>query len=80
MWLPQELQVILLKFPGSGAKIIQLYNHDSNFKSLCEDYWLSTTLLARQRGSIGADIAMENEYKSIRALLETEVEAYLDKN
>lgn len=80
MWLPQELQILILKFPDSKAKIIQLYNNDANFKSLCEDYWLSTALYTKCKESINTDIVLEAEYDSMCLLLENEVTEYLKKN
>jgi hypothetical protein len=79
MWLPQELQLVILKYPDAKAKIIQLYHSDSNFKSLCEDYWLSTTLHTRYKESKDMDIVLENEYDSICVLLEKEMTEYLTK-
>lgn len=79
MWLPQELQIVILKYPDAKAKIIQLYHNDSNFKSLCEDYWLSTTLHTRYKESSDPDVVLENEYDSICLLLEREVSEYLTK-
>jgi len=80
MWLPQELQNIILKYPDAKAKIIQLYHNDSNFKSLCEDYWLSTTLLEKYKESSDADMTLKDEYDSICLLLEKEVNEFLKKN
>jgi hypothetical protein len=80
MWLPQELQIVIVKYPDAKAKIIQLYNNDSNFKSLCEDYWLSTTLHTKYKGSLDTDSVLENEYDSICLLLEKEMAEYLKKN
>lgn len=79
MWLPQELQIVIVKYPDAKAKIIQLYHNDSNFKSLCEDYWLSTTLHNRYKESSDPDVVLENEYDSICLLLEREVSEYLTK-
>ena len=80
MWLPQELQNVILKYPDAKAKIIQLYHNDSNFKSLCEDYWLSTTLHNKYKESLDPDVVLENEYDSICLLLEKEMTEYLTKN
>ncbi len=80
MWLPQELQTVILKYPYAKAKIIQLYHNDSNFKSLCEDYWLSTTLHMKYKESLDPDVVLQNEYDSICLLLEKEMTEYLTKN
>jgi hypothetical protein len=80
MWIPQELQIVILKYPDAKTKIIQLYNNDSNFKSLCEDYWLSATLHTKYKDSRDSDVVLENEYDSICLLLEKEVTEYLKKD
>lgn len=79
MWLPQDLQSVIIKFPDSRAKLIQLYSNDANFKSLCEDYWLSTTLRAKCGHEPNKDNALKNEYDSICSLLEQEVNDYIRK-
>lgn len=79
MLVTQELQPIILKFPNFKIKIIQLYNHDSNFKSLCDDYWLSSTLLEKYKRNAGSDLILENEYSSICAMLSKELNDYLTK-
>ena len=79
MLVAQELQPIILKFPNLTPKIIQLYNNDLNFKSLCEDYLLSLTLLHLINKNSQLDLALQNEYGTICKLLETEIREYLKK-
>ena len=79
MLVAQELQPIILKFPHLTPKIIQLYNNDLNFKSLCEDYLLSLTLLQLINENNQLDLALQNEYDTICQLLETEILQYLKK-
>lgn len=79
MSLIQELQPIILKFPDYKTKIIVLYNNDINFKSLCDDYWLSLTLQQKYRKSVESDLILEKEYDSMCAMLEKEMTDYLLK-
>lgn len=79
MLVAQELQPIILKFPDFRAKIVQLYNNDLNFKSLCDDYWLSSILLQKYRKNVENDLMLEKEYDSICAVLEKEMTEYLKK-
>lgn len=79
MLVTQELQPIILKFPNLTTKIIQLYNNDLNFKSLCEDYLLSLTLLQLINENSKVDLVLQNEYDTICQLLETEILQYLKK-
>ena len=74
-----ELQPIILKFPDFKTKIVQLYYNDSNFKSLCDDYWLSSSLLQKYRSDVAAGLVLENEYGAICAILEEEMTVYLKK-
>jgi hypothetical protein len=52
MLVAQELQPNKIKFQGFQTKIIQPYNYDSKFKSLFDDYWLSSTLLKKSRNNL----------------------------
>lgn len=79
MLVAQELQPIILKFPNLTTKIIQLYNNDLNFKSLCEDYLLGLTLQQLILENSKSDPALRNEYGTICKLLETEILQYLNK-
>jgi hypothetical protein len=79
MLVTQELQPIILKFPDFKTKIIQLYNNDSNFKSLCDDYWLSSTLLQKYRRNVESYSILEDEYSGICAILVKELNDYIIK-
>jgi hypothetical protein len=79
MWVPLKLQVMIQKFPDFRIRIIQLYQHDENFKSLCEDYWLCTTLLEKQKNGMQADEELATEYDSICTTLEQDINEYLTK-
>ena len=80
MGVAQELQPIILKFPDFKTKIVQLYYNDSNFKSLCDDYRLSSALLQKFRSDVAAGLVLENEYDSICVILEEEMTVYLRKH
>lgn len=79
MLVAQELQPIILKFPHLTPKIIQLYNNDLNFKSLCEDYLLGLTLQQLLCENSQSDPTLRNEYSTLCNLLETEIRQYLKK-
>ena len=34
----KALEYVLAKYPDHGAKLIDLYNKDEDFRTLCEDY------------------------------------------
>ncbi|MBK8292153.1 MAG: hypothetical protein IPK96_15675 [Flammeovirgaceae bacterium] len=77
MLVAQELQPIIIKFPDFMTKIIQMYNNDSNFKSLCDDYSLSSILLQKYGRDVEADLVLEKEYASMCEILEKEITDYL---
>lgn len=78
MLIAPELQPIIGRFPDERNQIIQLFNNDLNFRSICEDYWVCITMLEKSR-SAESDSKPEFEYDSIRELLETELEEYLKR-
>ena len=80
MGVVQELQPIILKFPDFKTKIVQLYYNDSNFRSLCDDYWLSSSLLQKYRRDVATGLVLEDEYDAICAILEEEMTVYLRKH
>jgi hypothetical protein len=79
MWIAPELQPIIGRFPHAQNQIIQLFNNDLNFRSICEDYWVCMSMLEKTRSG-ASDSQPEFEYNSIRELLETELEEYLKRN
>jgi len=79
MWVPLKLQDMIQRFPDFRVRIIQLYENDENFKSLCEDYWLCITLLEKQRNRIEADVELATEYEAICITLENDINQYLKK-
>lgn len=74
------LNFMLERFPNHKAKIIQLYSNDTNFKSLCEDYWVGIQALQRCHVTPPPDPGMKNEFVSICSLLENEIKNYLKEN
>ncbi len=79
MLVPQKIQVMIQKFPAFKLRIIQLYQYDENFKSLCEDYWLCTTLLQQQKDMIPGDTELATAYSLICTTLENDIDQYLKK-
>jgi hypothetical protein len=79
MWVPEKLQTMIQRFPDFRVRIIQLYQNDENFKSLCEDYWLCITLLAKYKSNMDIDLELENEYDTMCGTLENDIQQYLNK-
>ena len=79
MWVPLKLQLMIQKFPDFRIRIIQLYEHDENFKSLCEDYWLCTTLLEKQKNMKPVNAELATEYSLICTTRENDINQYLNR-
>lgn len=77
--MTKELDNILEKFPTQRQRIMELYRASSNFRSLCEDYWISTQELSVHRKKLKSDVRLTKEYGTICLLLEKEVKDYIDK-
>lgn len=78
--MTKELDRILEKFPTHREKIIELYNSNPNFRSLCDDYWISVQALRVHRKNLKSDLILTEEYDNICNLLEKEVRDYLQEN
>jgi hypothetical protein len=74
----RELEILTNKFPDYPVKIVQLYNNDSIFRSLCDDYFLSVGLLIKLESDVEANTMLKIEYTSICGLLEQELNEYLE--
>lgn len=72
-----EFEILTNKFPQYTCKIIQLYENDSNFRALCDDYCLGISILLKSKPD-QSDLALEIEYTTICGLLEQELIEYLD--
>jgi len=74
-----DLPQLLERFPADAALIERLLARDDTFLSLCEDYCLAATTLARlvdsEQSGTRAEIA---EYRSLVTDLEREIRATLD--
>lgn len=78
MNLTKELDKMIEKFPMHRVRIIQLYCSNEDFKSLCDDYWISVQSLFMYRKNLTSDLKLTKEYDAICALLEEEVLNYLN--
>jgi len=78
--MTKELDRLLEKFPLHRAKILELYGSNSNFRSLCEDFWISAQALNKHRASLKSALVLTEEYDTICSLLEKEVMNYLQEN
>jgi uncharacterized membrane-anchored protein YhcB (DUF1043 family) len=70
--MEKELHNILERFPQFRSRIIELFNTNSEFRSLCVDYLKCKKTLATSRDSLLKNVRLENEYKALSLDLEQE--------
>jgi hypothetical protein len=68
------LQLVSEQFPLLRDRVALLFERDSVFQELCEDYGVCAEALARQPASEG----LRREYTALRLRLETELLEYLN--
>ena len=73
----KELDHMLERFPEHRGVIIQLFNSNEDFKSLCDDYLQCKNNLLKFRQNVLKDTRVENEYKMLSLDLEQEVLHFL---
>lgn len=73
------LNNLLNKFPDHRQKIIELYNRDEDFRTLCEDFLTGTLALEQGRRNTIKDSELETEFLHVYVDLEKEVMRLLEK-
>ena len=71
--MTKELVYILGKFPDHTDKIIDLYNKDEDFRTLCEDYITSIQAAEERRLNAIMDRKIEKEFLHVNIELEKEI-------
>ena len=71
--MTKELVYILGKFPEHSDKIIDLYNKDEDFRTLCEDYISSMKAAEERRLNAIMDRKIEKEFLHVNMELEKEI-------
>ena len=75
--MTKELDHMIQRFPTHRGKIVELYKLNYNFRSLCEDYWISVQVLINRRKNSTPESFQVKEYESICLLLEKDVMGYI---
>jgi hypothetical protein len=75
--LHSELLYITDKFPGQSGKIAELYKNDSDFRALCEDYFLCIKILRQYQNEFGEKQNVIKEYEDTSKDLERELQDFL---
>jgi len=76
----KELDHMLDRFPHHRTRIIELYDNNEDFRSLCNDYLQCSLTLLKLKKEVRYDIRMENQYRVLNLDLEREVVHYLTKS
>jgi hypothetical protein len=74
-----SLRPILLRFSADSMLIMQLVARDEEFRSLVEDYILTTNTLRRLKHQTPRNLAAIVEYKAILQELDDELSTYLSR-
>jgi len=69
----RSLEYIVEKFPDHRATIINLYNKDEDFRTLCDDYLTSAEMLEKHRQNTIKDRQLKNDYSELYIELEKEI-------
>ena len=82
--MTKVLEYILGKFPDHSAKIIDLFNNDEDFRTLCDDYMSSMQAVEERRLNVIKDREIEREFLHVNIELEKEIvhllESYQQKD
>jgi hypothetical protein len=71
--MTKEFVYVLGKFPDHRDKIIDLYNKDEDFRTLCEDYVTSIQAAEERRLNAIKDRKIEREFLHVNMELEKEI-------
>ena len=74
-----DLLLVQEKFPLQSIGIEELYHHNTDFRSLCEDYFLCINALDQYQKESGDDQNTLKEYDDLRKELETELENFINE-
>ena len=65
------------RFPAYKDKILEEYNKNDEFKSLCEDFYSSAISLSNFKSQVLKDKQSEQEYQKVFIELEVEILNFL---
>jgi len=74
----KALEYILTRFPGHGAKIMDLYGKDDDFRILCEDYLTSIEALDGFKADTVIKSGYEMDFYQVYIELEKEIQHALE--
>lgn len=74
-----HLAVMIEQYPEYKKRIVDLYDNDPAFRSLCSDYVLCLQYFQRIRTEVNEKRLSLDEYEEVKKDLESELRSYLSK-
>ena len=74
------LKLVGERLPQLRQEVARLFEHDEDFRELCDEYQLCSETAARMETAGGAKRAFRNEYAALRLRLEGELLRYLSEH
>lgn len=75
-----HLSTIKSSFPQHAERIESLYNSNTDFRALCEDYYLCMEISRKARQDFSKEQDRLAEYNQLTAELEKELLAFIKRN
>ena len=75
--MTQDIQFMMNRFPTFKDQILQAYENNEEFKSLCEDFYSSALILINSKNKVLKDRKSDLEYQKLFLDLETEILNFL---
>jgi hypothetical protein len=69
----KALEYVVAKYPDQGAKLIELYHKDEDFRTLCEDYLNIAHKIEKYRRELIKNKEYKNEFVQVYLDLEKEI-------
>ena len=69
----KKIDSIIQLFPDFEKKIDFLYQSDENFRELCSDYMLCTSMVQQRKNEINKNAAEIAEFEDLQRNLEAEI-------
>jgi hypothetical protein len=79
--MTSDMLFMMNRFPAYMDKILNAYQNDTDFRGLCEDYYLSSLILNyfKKGSKNGRSTKSERDYKQLCDDLELEILRYLNQ-
>ena len=75
--MTEDIRFAIARFPIYKERILKAYQHNEEFKSLCEDFYSSALILKNSKNKVLQDRKSDLEYQKLFLDLETDLLNYL---